>query len=102
MHYSPASDRMRAEIRELIAQGLSDQEIEAKFVAQYGKQILSAPTGEGFSGLSYLLPLLILIAGAGLVAGYYRQHRAGPAPAPRPQVKIDPKMAKRLEQELRL
>ena len=40
---------MKAEIRRLLAEGRTDEEIKARFVAEYGARILVVPPAEGFA-----------------------------------------------------
>ncbi len=101
MHYSPAAGRMRVEIRRLLSEGMTPEQVREAFVAQYGERILAAPPVRGFFGLSYWLPILALLAGAGVVTVYYRTHRHSPRETPTAQpARIDPGWARRLEAEL--
>jgi cytochrome c-type biogenesis protein CcmH/NrfF len=45
-HRSPAAEQARLELREMVAQSLSDEEIRDAFVAQYGEAVLMTPDGE--------------------------------------------------------
>jgi cytochrome c-type biogenesis protein CcmH len=61
---SPRADQLRREIRTLIAQGQSKDEIKDTLKQRYGAAILALPDDEGFSLAAYLVPLL---AGLGIV-----------------------------------
>ncbi len=77
---SPAS-MARAQldkVRELVASGKSDEEIQAYFVARYGEWILLSPKPVGFNWLVWLGPALLLILGFGVII---RQIRRTPPPA---------------------
>ncbi|GAB4254722.1 MAG: hypothetical protein Kow00109_30030 [Acidobacteriota bacterium] len=103
VHYSQAADDVRAEIRQLLAQGLTRQEILDHFVAEYGPQILAKPKAEGFGATAYYLPVLFLLAGGGVALLVIRRLRPSPAAAtaasPLP-AKPDKKYSERLEREL--
>ncbi|HRR25528.1 MAG TPA: cytochrome c-type biogenesis protein CcmH [Acidobacteriota bacterium] len=79
VHYSAAADEVRMEIRTLLTQGRSRQEILDYFVAEYGAQILAKPPAEGFGAVAYYLPWLFLLAGAGLAVLLIRRLRPAPA-----------------------
>src|SRR5437867_9822105 len=54
---------MRAEIREKLQSGIGVDQIVQSFVARMGKQVLSAPTMEGFDLAAWIAPFLILFLG---------------------------------------
>ncbi len=54
---------MRAEIRERLLKGESVQAIVDSFVARYGKQVLSAPTLQGFDITAWVMPFLFFCLG---------------------------------------
>jgi cytochrome c-type biogenesis protein CcmH len=62
---SPQADRERAEIRRLIAQGKSKQQVKDELVATYGRNVLALPDDKGFGLAAYLVPLAIA---AGIIA----------------------------------
>lgn len=62
---SPRADQLRREIRTLIAQGQTKDEVKQTLKQRYGAAILALPDDEGFSIAAYLVPLL---AGLGIVA----------------------------------
>lgn len=64
LHFSPASDEVRKEVREMLASGLGREEILEKYVAEYGERILAKPRARGFSMLAYFLPFAFLVLGA--------------------------------------
>lgn len=65
-------------VRELITQGKTDQEIRDFFVARYGPWILLEPAHEGFAGLVWLLPVLMLLGGGVLVVQVMRRPASPP------------------------
>jgi cytochrome c-type biogenesis protein CcmH len=78
---SPQAERERALIRRLIARGEDKEEIKDALVAQYGRQVLATPGGEGFDLLAWLVPGIgIAIALGGIALAVSRQRRRGRAP----------------------
>ncbi len=72
------------EIRAMIAEGRTEEEIVADFRQRYGEWILAAPEKQGFSLVGYVLPFAALAAGAGGVWLFLRKsvRRSVPARAP--------------------
>jgi len=56
--------QMRAHVRELVAEGKTEDEILAYFSDRYGEHILLTPRMEGKTALLWLAPLLLLGGGA--------------------------------------
>lgn len=54
---------MRAEVRQRLLKGESVQAIVDSFVARYGKQVLSAPTMQGFDITAWVMPFLFFCLG---------------------------------------
>lgn len=106
VHYSPAADEMRAEIRKMLAEGKSREEILQSYVAEYGERILSKPRAKGFNLMAYLLPLGFLIAGGAVAWVVINKLRPTAAVATAGSVgeaklsKADSKYSKQLEKEL--
>ncbi len=97
----------RAQIRDQLAAGWSEQAILDYFVAQYGERVLAEPQRGGFTSLVWILP--VVVAGVGLagVAEVVRRwkgspSRAGPPPGPRLEAlpEVDPEVLARIEREL--
>ena len=75
---SPAS-MARAQldtVRELVAEGKTDQEVVDYFVARYGEWVLLEPTAEGFNWFVWLGPVALVALG-GIVI--WRQLQRGPS-----------------------
>jgi len=92
----------RNDIKRMLLEGKSEQEIRDYFVARYGFQVLGAPPAEGFNWLAYLLPVLGLILGV-VVAWFsvraWLTHRASPTPVD--AATLPPEYVERLEKELK-
>jgi cytochrome c-type biogenesis protein CcmH len=98
-HYSPVADEIRTEVRAMLAEGKSRDEILNHYVAQYGERILAAPRAEGFNILAYVLPWAALILGAWLLIVLIKKLRS-PSPVPGPSKTPDARYASRIEKEL--
>lgn len=75
---SPAS-MARAQldtVRSLVAEGKTDEEVVAYFVARYGEWVLLEPTAQGFNWLVWLGPVALVAIGGFVI---WRQLQRGPA-----------------------
>ena len=66
LHQSPAADEIKQNIRRLLAEGKTSEQILDSYVAEYGDRILSEPPARGFSRLIYVAPWVFLIGSIGL------------------------------------
>jgi len=62
-HYSDAAAHIKQQIRQLLAEGQSEDQILDAYVRVYGERILAAPRATGFNLLAYLAPPIVLLAG---------------------------------------
>ncbi len=82
VHQSETAVAMREEITRLTRQGMSEDQIVARYVSRYGERILWAPRGRRYIWL-VVMPIAALLAGSLLLAYYLLRHRrAQPAAAP--------------------
>jgi cytochrome c-type biogenesis protein CcmH len=65
-------------VRELVAEGKTDQEVVDYFVARYGEWVLLEPKAEGFNWLVWLGPAALLLVGGFVI---WRQVQRGPEAA---------------------
>lgn len=65
----------RAQIRDQLAQGWTDQQIINYFVTQYGERVLAEPQRKGFTSLVWFLPLIVVLMGLGIVYEILRNWR---------------------------
>jgi cytochrome c-type biogenesis protein CcmH len=73
---APTSKAIRTDIARRVAAGESDDEIRQHYVDQYGEQILLDPQSSGISLLVWVLPVVVLVAGAtGVVFAIARNRR---------------------------
>jgi cytochrome c-type biogenesis protein CcmH len=99
-HNSEVSEKIRKEVREMVAAGKSRDEILDYFVAQYGERILTAPRAKGFNRLVYILPWLALVLGAWLLIILLKKLRA-PVPASDPAPLPDSRYASAVDKEMK-
>jgi cytochrome c-type biogenesis protein CcmH len=73
---APTAVTVRATVRQLVAQGESDQQIEAYLAGRYGSSIELDPPASGLSLLVWLLPLLVGVVVAAAFVVVVRRRRA--------------------------
>ena len=56
------------EVRKLVAEGFSEEEIFAQYEEKYGPQVLGSPKPEGFNILAWILPFVFAGLGTIIVA----------------------------------
>lgn len=92
----------RAQIRDQLAEGWTDQQIIEYFVAQYGERVLAEPQRKGFISLVWFLPLIVVLVGLGIVYELLRSWRIQKpvlvAAVPVPQIPAD--VLKKIEREI--
>jgi cytochrome c-type biogenesis protein CcmH/NrfF len=103
---SARADQERAEIRRLIAQGLTKQQILANLKATYGPGILAKPQDSGFNLAVWWVPVAAVLAVVALLAALLPRWRrrsrggggngAGPPGAPT----LSAADARRLDEDL--
>ena len=97
-----ACEDWRAQIRAQLAEGWTDQQVIDYFVAQYGERVLAEPQRKGFTSLVWILPVIAVMIGVGVVYEVLKGWRA-PRGAPRsnaPPASIAPEISAIIEQEL--
>ena len=104
---APAANQIRRFVRARIAAGDTKGEIEDKLVAEFGRGVLASPPKEGFDLLAWVLPLLALVVGAGVIGllvvrwSRRREPETWPQePSANGRAELDPALEKRLEDEL--
>ena len=101
---SPESYSERQYIRDLIAKGLTQKQIENELVAQYGPAVLGRPPAKGFNLVIYILPpALVAIGVATLLVTIPKWRRRARAAASRSLPAgppLHPDDARRLDEDL--
>lgn len=98
-----ACAQWRELIREKLAAGWSEQQIQDYFVEQYGARVLATPPAQGLNWLVYLIPPVAIIAGVYILYRAMRSWKQPPqavAPQQTVQAPKDEYLA-RLEEEIR-
>lgn len=62
-----ACAQWRATIREKLALGWNEEQVKQYFVDQYGDRVLATPPATGINWLVYILPPVVIIAGAAIL-----------------------------------
>ncbi len=76
----PSSDNMRNELMAAVTRGDSDSLVQQAFVQKYGPTVLAAPTTAGFDRAAWILPIVALLLGFGIVILVVRAWRNRPEP----------------------
>jgi cytochrome c-type biogenesis protein CcmH len=80
---SDTAREMRALVEQRVAEGRGDEEIRAEFRKAYGDWIFLSPPLLDARGLVWILPLVAIVVGLGIIATRFRR---GPPPvAPTPE-----------------
>jgi cytochrome c-type biogenesis protein CcmH len=97
-----ACEDWRAQIRDELAAGWSEQQILDYFVAQYGERVLAEPERKGFTSLVWVLPVIAVLLGMVTVWQVLRGWQTGspPAHASAPVSNISPETMAQIEKEL--
>jgi len=72
-------DSERARIRELIAQGMTKEQIKRVLVVEYGEQVLALPDEGGFGITAYVIPLALLAVVLAALALFVPRWRRRPS-----------------------
>ncbi|MEE8121336.1 MAG: cytochrome c-type biogenesis protein [Anaerolineales bacterium] len=93
----------RAQIKDQLKSGWTEDQIIDYFVVQYGERVLAEPQRRGFSAMVWVLPLIAV--GLGLIALWYvlrgwRANRSPPEEYVINEVDLEPEVIARIEDEL--
>ena len=102
---SAVADQERTFIKELIARGLTKEQVKAALVEEYGPRVLAQPEERGFALAAWAVPVLAALAALALVVGLARRWRRPASTAAEgaqaaPAAGLDPADARRLDSEL--
>jgi len=67
--------KFRVEVRGMMAEGMTQEQIKAEWVRRFGPQALMVPLNQGANRLLYIAPLVAIIAMAGVVVTLLRRFR---------------------------
>jgi cytochrome c-type biogenesis protein CcmH len=100
---SAQADQERQEIRGLVKQGLSKQQIKARLVDIYGPNVLAEPKGNGFDLFAWLVPIgaaLALIALGLILLPRWRRTRGDDDAGDDDAAPLDPSDAARVDADM--
>jgi cytochrome c-type biogenesis protein CcmH/NrfF len=100
---SPQADRERAEIRRLVDQGLTKEEIKRRLEAIYGPNVIALPSSKGFNLAAYLVPIVLvaaMLAALAVLVPRWRRGRGPDDPPPPVEGPLDPDDVRRLDEDL--
>jgi cytochrome c-type biogenesis protein CcmH len=100
---APRADQQRREIRLLISQGLTKDEIKAELERRYGPAILAVPEDSGFGLAAWLVPIAVvvaLMAGLALLLPRWRRRPAAPSASRDDAPELAPDDARRIDEDL--
>ncbi len=99
-----ACRQWRALIRQQLEQGMTEAQIKQYFVDHYGVRVLAEPPRTGFNWLVYILPPVLILAGADMLfrafQSWTKPSTASAAEEPEAEAPQDEYVA-RLEEELK-
>ena len=90
----------RAQIRDQLAAGWSEQQIMDYFVQQYGERVLGEPQRSGFTSMVWVLPLIAVLLGIVIVWQVLRSWRLKRAEQVSSEIST-PNSSNRISKELR-
>ena len=99
-----ACEDWRAQIKDQLAAGWSEQQIIDYFVAQYGERVLAEPQRKGFSSFVWMLPVIAVLLGGVVVwqvLKSWRIRRKQPVAISASSTSIPPEILARIEKELK-
>ncbi|MBV6392174.1 MAG: hypothetical protein KPEEDBHJ_01396 [Anaerolineales bacterium] len=103
-----ACRQWRELIRDMLAEGKSEQEIKDYFVANYGARVLAEPPRKGFNWFVYIVPPVLILIGAVILFNSFRAwtrpKSAAPGSGREKEAGVsssDDEYIKRLEEELK-
>jgi len=94
----------RAQIKDQLTAGWSEQQILDYFVAQYGERVLAEPQRSGFTSLVWVLPIIAALLGCVIVwqvLKNWKSQQVHPIPASKTLQAIPPETLARIEKELK-
>lgn len=68
-----AADQIRTDVRNLIAQDLTKEQIWERYVTRYGQKVLASPATHGFDLTAWLLPFVATLLAGGLLIHLLRR-----------------------------
>jgi len=67
--------QIRANISQLLASGMTEEEVFAKYEKEFGPRIHGAPKPEGFNLVAWVLPFVVLTCGGVLIVVFLKNRK---------------------------
>lgn len=100
-----ACEEWREQIRTMLAEGKTEEEIKQYFVEYYGARVLAEPPRQGFNWLAYIIPPVVIVLGIFVLAcafGIWKRPLETDAGVGLSELQVGPdEYVARLEEELR-
>lgn len=74
----PVAQDIRASVRQMVAEGKSDEEIKTLLVSRYTESVLMTPSFAPHTALLWLGPLIVLALGGAILFAYFSARRIDP------------------------
>ncbi|MCO6431057.1 MAG: cytochrome c-type biogenesis protein CcmH [Deltaproteobacteria bacterium] len=97
---SSTASQLRAKLREMLAQGRSEQEVQDFLLATYGEEIRAAPKKEGFGLLAWVMPAAFLLLGLFVMYLWLFRHNVQESEPADVQSGLSPELKARIEAEV--
>ncbi len=101
-------DQWRTQIKDLLAGGMSKQEVLDWYISRYGEEVLQEPPTHGVGLYVWMLPVIGLVAGAGWLTFILKKWSAGrqaeaaaPVAVESPDADAEDDYLKQVEQDLK-
>ena len=99
--YDHGHSQMEKEIRQMVEDGKSRQEIIDHYVAQYGERILATPIASGFNLMAWITPIIIGLIGIAVFLNYIRTPKVVKAGQSKPKSDLKIPYDDQIERELK-
>lgn len=76
------ADEIKSEIKKMIGQGMSEEQIIQNFIAEHGQTVLAAPPRSGFNLTAWMLPFLAFLAGGFVLFTFLKRQQRPPDDPP--------------------
>ena len=69
------AENMKDTIKKKIEEGYDEKEIKNYFISRYGESVIAYPTFQGFNIVAYLIPVLLIALGVGILGFYIKKDK---------------------------
>ena len=97
---SSQATQLRMWILVQAAAGASEEEVREQLYDRYGDQVRPAPKAEGIGIAAYVIPVVVFLAGGGVVGWFLRRVTRRAEEGPRTPVDLDPEVERKLDEVL--